>query len=494
MLLILEYSGLFLYPLKKEEIMILTISTKQDNANELGYLFNKHPNRPQGYNLPFGKAYVFYPVCTENECSISLMLDIDPISLVRRKSKNTGIMPLEQYVNDRPYVCSSFMSVAISSIYGQTINGKCKLRPDLIDKVFNAEVNLSALPCRGGEKILKRLFEPLGYKIDYTQYPLDDKFEDWGMSTYFKVILKHSITIRELLTHLYVLIPVLDNQKHYYVDKAEIDKLLKKGKGWLEFHPEKEFITRRYLKYKTSYAIEALKRLIELNPSEIVVDDNEENEREISIERKLKLNDQRYGSVLSILKAENAKTVIDLGCGDGKFLKTIMGESQFSKITGMDVSIHSLEIAKERLKLDDLPKIKREKIELFQGSLLYRDKRIGGYDAVTVIEVIEHLDRPRLKAFERVVFEFCEARIIIISTPNREYNILWEDFDENKLRHNDHRFEWTRDEFQTWAKKLSSMYGYSVRFVSIGPINPEYGSPTQAAVFTREKEVIQGAD
>ncbi|MGA1871931.1 MAG: 3' terminal RNA ribose 2'-O-methyltransferase Hen1 [bacterium] len=473
--------------------MILTISTKQKNANELGYLFNKHPNRPQGYNLPFGKAYVFYPVCSENECSISLMLDIDPIGLVRRKSKNAGMMPLEQYVNDRPYVCSSFMSVAISNIYGQTINGKCNLRPDLIEKTFDVEVNLSILPCRGGEDLLKRLFEPLGYIVEFDQYELDEKFKDWGMSAYFKVKLIHSIMIKELLTHLYVLIPVLDNQKHYYVDKAEIDKLLKKGKGWLESHPDKEFIVRRYLKYKTSYTYEALKRLIDLNPSDHEEIESENENREICIEQQLKLNDQRYGAILSILKAENAKTVIDLGCGDGKFLRTIIGESQFSKIAGMDVSIRSLEIAKERLKLEDLPKIKQEKIMLFQGSLLYRDKRISGYDAVTVVEVIEHLDQSRLKIFERVVFEFSGARTIIISTPNREYNVLWEGFNENKFRHNDHRFEWTRAEFQEWSQVISKKYGYSVRFVSIGPNNPEYGSPTQAAVFVRDKEDVENA-
>lgn len=466
--------------------MILTISTKQENANELGYLFNKHPNRPQGYNLPFGKAYVFYPVCTDQECSISLMIDIDPIGLVRRKSKHGGMMPLEQYVNDRPYVCSSFMSVAISNVYGQTLNGKCKLRPDLIETQFPITVKLSALPCRGGEDLLKRLFEPLGYEINSIGYELDEKFPYWGMSAYYTVILKNKITIKELLTHLYVLIPVLDNQKHYYVDKAEIEKLLNRGKGWLESHPEKEFITRRYLKYKTSYAVEALKRLIEINPAEDSDIDDEVKGYEITLERKLKLNDQRYGTILSILKAENVKTIIDLGCGDGKFLKTIINEHQFSKIVGMDVSIRSLEIAKEKLHLESLPKIKQEKISLFQGSLLYRDKRIEGFDAVTVIEVIEHLDEPRLKAFERVVFEFSHARLIIITTPNREYNILWEGFDENKLRHNDHRFEWARKEFIDWSNAISDKYGYSVRFIPIGDQDPEHGSPTQAAIFVRE--------
>ena len=473
--------------------MVLTISTKQENANELGYLFNKHPHRPQGYNMPFGKAYVFYPVCSENECSISLMLDIDPIGLVRRKSKNTGMMPLEQYVNDRPYVCSSFMSVAISNIYGQTINGKCKLRPDLIEKTFNVEAILSVLPCRGGEDILKRLFEPLGYQIEYSQFVLDNKFEEWGNSAYFKVKLLHSLTIKELLTHLYVLIPVLDNQKHYFVDKAEIDKLLKKGQGWLESHPEREFIVRRYLKYKTSYAYEALRRLIDLSPAEMEDNDSESNHKEIEIERKLKLNDQRYGTLLSILKSVNAKSVIDLGCGDGKFLKIIINDSQFIKIAGMDVSIRSLEIAKERIKLDDLPSIKKEKISLFQGSLLYRDKRMSGFDAAVVCEVIEHLDKPRLKAFERVVFEFSEANTIIVSTPNREYNVLWDGFDKNKLRHNDHRFEWARAEFREWANSLSR-FGYSIRFVSIGPENPDHGSPTQAAIFTKDKENIENGN
>lgn len=90
------------------------------------------------------------------------------------------------------------------------------------------------------------------------------------------------------------------------------------------------------------------------------------------------------------------RRIIDVGCGEGRLLKLLLAKKSLSEIAGMDVSHHALEKAQKYLHLDQLPPMQKEKITLFQGSLLYRDKRIAGYDAATVVEVIEHLDNAKL--------------------------------------------------------------------------------------------------
>jgi 3' terminal RNA ribose 2'-O-methyltransferase Hen1 len=177
--------------------------------------------------------------------------------------------------------------------------------------------------------------------------------------------------------------------------------------------------------------------------------------------------------------------ILDLGCGEGKLLRELLRERRFSEIAGMDVSYRALEIAQERLGFDRMGENQRKRIQLIHGSLMYRDKRLSGYDAATVVEVIEHLDAPRLSAFERTVFEFARPGAVVVTTPNVEYNVLFPTLPAGRMRHRDHRFEWTRAEFQTWADRNASRFGYAVRFLPVGPVDSSLGSPTQMAVFTR---------
>src|SRR6185436_9143180 len=135
-------------------------------------------------------------------------------------------------------------------------------------------------------------------------------------------------------------------------------------------------------------------------------------------------------------------------CGEGKLLTMLLGDRQFSEVVGMDVSVVSLERAKRKLRLDRLPPLVAERLTLLHGSLLYRDRRLDGYDAAAVVEVIEHLDGPRLAAFERTLFGHARPATVVVTTPNREYNVLFTDM--VGLRHRDHRFEWTRAEFSDW--------------------------------------------
>lgn len=465
--------------------MLLTLTTTHRPATDLGYLLRKNPSRPQSFNLSFGTANVFYPEASEDRCTCALLVEIDPIGLVRNRKGAGGEGLMDQYVNDRPYAASSFLSVAIAEVFGTALSGASKERPELVEQPLPFEVELPVVPCRGGDELLKNLFEPLGYTVAAAQLPLDTNFPNWGASRYYRVKLTGTVPLRVLLSHLYVLLPVLDNEKHYWVGDDEIEKLLRHGEGWLAAHPQREIITRRYLKHQRSLFTDALDRLTDESdpaPDEAAVAQAQE---EADIERPMSLNEQRMGTVLAALLASNAQTVLDLGCGEGRLLKMLLKERQITRIVGLDVSHRALEYAMENLNLERLPPMVKEKIQLLHGSLMYRDARLTGFDAASVVEVIEHLDSPRLAAFERVLFEFARPATVVLTTPNSEYNVKWETLPAGKFRHKDHRFEWNRVQFQAWAGAIAERFGYTVRFAPVGPEDAIVGSPTQMAVFSR---------
>jgi 3' terminal RNA ribose 2'-O-methyltransferase Hen1 len=466
--------------------MLLTITTTYQPATDLGYLLHKHPAHCQTFSVSFGKAHVFFPKVDETQCTAALLLDIDPISLVRGQDKNrkTGFA-LQQYVNDRPYVASSFLSVAIAQVYGTALAGRCQNKPDLVNTPIPLRTKLTVVPDSSGGDLLKRLFEPLGYELELQGYALDKRFPDWGESKYFTVELRQTVRLSELLTHLYVLIPVLDNYKHYWVGDAEVKKLLKRGEGWLAKHPECDLITRRYLKHKRTLTQTALEQLMADDTPDIDEREAAHTEEEVKLEKPLSLHEQRLNTVLAALKANQARRVLDLGCGEGRLLRKLIQEAQFNEIVGLDISYRALEYAKERLHLDRLPQKQQDRIKLWHGSLTYKDERLNGFDAAAVVEVIEHLDPARLNAFERVLFEYAKPETVLITTPNAEYNVKFETLPAGQFRHKDHRFEWTRPEFQTWANQIAARYGYTVKFLPVGPEDSMVGAPTQMGVFTR---------
>ncbi len=466
--------------------MLLTVSTTYNPATDLGFLLEKHPARVHEFELASGKATVFYPEAADLRCTVALLLDVDPIGLVRRKGGPNLDRPLEQYVNDRPYVASSFLSVALGVAFRSALAGKCRYRPELATTAIPLEASIPALPCRGGEVLLRALFEPLGYELESQRIPLDESFPDWGPSPYYSVTLRASKTLRELLQHLYVLIPVLDDEKHYWVGDAEVEKLVRHAGEWLGAHPEKERIAHRYLKHRRSLVRDALSRLTieeELEASDVDTPVREAQLREQRLEEKISLNQQRIERVSAEVARLGSSTLVDLGCGEGRILAALMKLKQLSRLVGMDVSMRSLEYARDRLNLERLPPRQRERIDLLHGSLIYRDDRLKGFDVATVVEVIEHLDAARLASFEPVLFEFARPSAIIVTTPNREYNVRFPNLAPGQFRHGDHRFEWTRAEFRAWCERQVSRFGYSVGYESIGEDDPVLGPPTQMAVF-----------
>ncbi len=456
-------------------------------ATDLGFLLHKNPARPQSFELSFGQAHVFYSETNPDRCTAALLLDVDPVGLVRGRGQSDGW--LDQYVNDRPYAASSFMSVALARLLREAMSGRSKERQALADTAIPLTARIAALPCRGGEAFVRRLFEPLGYRVTALHHALDQRFPSWGEGPYFTVTLEATARLSSLLTHLYVLIPVMDGDKHYWVGEEEVEKLVRFGEGWLEAHPEREEIVKRSLKHRRDLEraanVQLTARLMNDEPDPDKLEAAHDRE-EVVIERNTSLNEQRINVVAAALRSSGAKRVLDLGCGEGKLIRALLADRQFEQILGMDVSYRSLETAAKRLDLERMPERQRARVTLMQGSLTYRDKRLAGFDAAALVEVIEHLDPPRLASLERVVFEFARPGTVIVTTPNAEFNATWETLPAGQFRHKDHRFEWSRAEFQTWARGIARRFGYTVEFVGIGVEDSALGSPTQMGVFSAE--------
>lgn len=462
--------------------MLLTITTTHPPARDLGHLLGKHPDRTQTFTLSHGVAHVCFPEATDERCTAALVLDIDPIGLVRRPAGDEGFA-LAQYTNDRPYVASSFLAVAIGRVFGQALGGRSVGRPELPSLAIPLQARITGVPVRGGEQFLRGLLEPLGYEVATRRAPLDESFA-WGDSPYHDIELRGTVRLSDLLRHLTVLLPVLDDDKHYWVGPEEVDKLLARGDGWLAEHPLREEIAGRYLKHRRSLTRDALHRLTaeELDPD---AEDDAGRRDEARLERQMTLDELRRKAVVEAVTAAGARRVLDLGCGEGKLLRELLKVKEIERVTGLDVSMRALERAKERLGLDEMAPRQRARVELLHGSVGYRDARLAGHDAACLVEVIEHVDPPRLPALERVVFEFAAPGMVIVTTPNAEYNVRFESLPAGKMRHRDHRFEWTRSEFRAWAEAVAERHGYEVDIGSVGPIDAALGAPTQIGVFTR---------
>jgi 3' terminal RNA ribose 2'-O-methyltransferase Hen1 len=463
--------------------MLLTIQTTHSPATDLGFLLHKHPDHVHTREFPFGSATTFYPEATEARCTAALLLDVDPVAMVRGRGGKGGAE--DQYVNDRPYVASSLLSVVLARWFGAALSGRCERQPELAATPIPLQARLAVVPCRGGDEFLRRLFEPLGYTVSATRHVLDEQMPMLGESRLYTVDLQAACRLSDLLTHLYVLIPVLDDQKHYWVGKDEIEKLLRHGEGWLERHPAREIIVSRYLVHQRGLIRDAIARLTAEEQPDEEATAQQKDEQEEQAERKLSLNEQRLDAVTAVLRNSGAARVLDLGCGDGKLLRRLFAEPQFVEIVGMDVASRALDVAESRLRLDRLAPKARERVRLLHGSLVYRDERLRGFDAAAVMEVVEHLDPPRLRAFERVLFECARPGTIALTTPNVEYNVKWPTLPAGQLRHQDHRFEWSRAEFRTWAADVAARFGYQVEFRPVGDEDETVGPPTQMAVFTR---------
>ncbi|MFI8633379.1 3' terminal RNA ribose 2'-O-methyltransferase Hen1 [Microbacterium sp. NPDC077663] len=434
------------------------------DATALGFLLHKHPAKVQTFSAPVGDIHVFYPEATAERCTVAVMLEVDPIALVRNKRFLGDAGALGHYVNDRPYAASSMLAVAIGTVFRTAMTGRSDTYPELAASALPLRIEVPVVSARGDEDLVRRLFEPCGWSVAQERVPLDDAHPEWGDSRYSSVVLIGEVRLAEALRQLYVLLPVLDDSKHYWVGDDEVGKLERAGEGWLPGHPERDLITRRYLLHQ--------RNLLE-DPAG-------------SAERPVPLRQHRADAVLAALADTGARRVVDMGCGPGALLARLARDRSFTKIVGVDVSARSLEQAARMLRLAEASDADRERLELLHGSVVYRDERLRGFDAMVLMEVVEHVDPSRLGALEDAVFASAAPGAVVVTTPNAEYNALYPDLAPGAFRHDDHRFEWTRAEFRAWAEAVAGRHGYAVEFRPVGDADADRGAPTQLALFRKE--------
>ena len=465
--------------------MLLTLTSTAAQASDLGYLLHKHPDRVQQFDLSFGSAFVHYPEATAERCTVALQIEVDSISLARRRGRRGDPGSIASYVNDRPYAAGSMLSVAIGRIFGTAMRGTCTARPELPDVRLPLRLHLPAVAARagrgdeGGADLVERLFAPLGWSVKVGVSELAPGL-GWGDSPYLDLTLTGDQRLADALSHLYVLLPVLDDAKHYHASMEEVDKLIRRGEGWLATHPERDLITRRYLAARRDWVDDALTRLDAL-------DDRVEEAPTDEDAPPPPLKLRRLDAVLDALRDVDARSVADVGCGEGFYLRALLDDPRFTRILGLDVSARELDRAERRLGLERRSDQQRARISLKQSSVTYIDDDLSGFDAVLLVEVVEHIEPNRHDSLERSVFSAARPRHVVVTTPNVEHNHLFGMAPE-ELRHPDHRFEWTREQFRAWADGVASRTGYTVEYRPVGDEDPEHGPPTQLALFTRIDE------
>ncbi len=471
--------------------MLVTVTSTAPTASNLSHLLRKHPDRAQSFALSVGTAHVFYPEVSDERCTVAMLLEVDPIGLVRDKNfTGSDAAALARYVNDRPYASSSMVAVALGQVFRTAMNGTSESFPELAAAALPLEITVAAVPARGRDTagLVTRLFEPLGWAVDETAIPLDPEFPEWGDSVYADLVLRGEVRLSDALRQLYVLLPVLDDSKHYWVSDDEVGKLHRAGQGWLPDHPERELITRRYLAHQRSM-VDAATDLLAGDARLSELDDMPLAEADARAEtRPAKLAPQRADAVLAALRDVGAHSVADVGCGEGALLKRLNTDASFTTIIGTDVSASVLARAARALNLREASDRQRERLQLLQSSVTYQDDRIAGLDAIVLMEVIEHVDPERLPALEASVFGAASPRAVIVTTPNSDYNASFETLPAGAFRHADHRFEWSRAEFAAWAEGVAERHGYAIEYRTVGDVDAELGSPTQLALFRKVTE------
>ncbi|MDR2252513.1 MAG: methyltransferase [Bifidobacteriaceae bacterium] len=491
---------------------------------DLSHILFKHPDHPRAFDLPVGRAWVWYPQAGPARTRAALMVETDPAALrASRRFKVSGF-ELGHHINDRSYAASSLLAVAIARVFSSALRGQDPVeQPGLAARERPLEIRLPSVRSRGGATLVHELFEPLGWGVAAEQSPLAAQSVD--------VTLTGSATVQAALAHLYVLLPVLDGAKHYWVGPQEVDKLVRHADQWLATHPARAMIMRRYLAHQGEYVADAAERLIagEADHASLGSDRSPDRHpdqtatgptsRPAEPLQPLSATDTRpeptdgeaWGgeatggdaepvatqgaggglaaarrdAVLARLGAAGARSVLDLGCGEGRLLADLLRHPQFTRVAGADPATSALARADQRLAR--LPERARDRLTLFQASATYRDRRFAGFDAIVLSEVVEHLDPDRLAALEGVVFAAARPRLVLVTTPNRDFNPLY-GLADGEPRNPDHRFEWNRAEFTAWARRVAAGHGYHVTFDGIGQLDPERGAPTQSAEFRNDGE------
>ncbi|MGE6488602.1 3' terminal RNA ribose 2'-O-methyltransferase Hen1 [Paenisporosarcina sp. NPDC076898] len=448
--------------------MQLSIQASGDNVQAISYLLSKNPNNLYERNHKGHLVRLFYSKFTETELEVTIFVTPDPIELVKNNSNSYDIT---HYINDREFAVSSIFCSFIRSALGTALNGQPKEEHLMwVNHPFSFNFEFGPVVSSLSDEKLMNLFEPIGYEVTINRPEIEYSFPIKTKSSARYLSIKGMKTLQEGLRHLFVLIPVIDNYKHYFIDEKEIEKLERYGEGWLDQHPLRDLIYRQALRFKEIYSL---------------VENSSKDEKKVEPVKKVRLNELRYEKIVNTVSQMKPRSVIDFGSGEGKLSVQLGFVEGITEILAVEPSEAASLKALERFN-----KVKnKEKFvipELLWGSLFYYDERLKDKDVIILCEVIEHIDETRLpKAMDTLLDDY-QPPALIITTPNREYNELY-DMEEH-LRHNDHRFEWTRAEFRQWCTERNHSNDYELQFDGIGEEHASHGFPTQMCIFKRKED------
>lgn len=420
--------------------MQLSIYTKSPDARAVSYLLAKNPdNIYERYSKNHAVRFVYHTM-TDDELYATIFVTPDALSLV----KDEQAYDITHYINDREFAVSSIFLSLIRSALGTALNGKPKEEYEkYVSKHFPLTFEVGPVATSLTDEEIRALWEPLGYEVSI-QAVSEQKRARF-------VTLTNSITLQQALQQLFILIPVMDDYKHYYIDEKEQERLQRYGEGWLEQHPLRDLIYKKALRFR---------HLLHEAPKE----------------NRGSLNMHRYEAIVKQVEKLPHRLVIDMGAGEGKLTEQLAQLQTIDTLYAVDPSNTALLKMKKRFSEADFavtPTIQ-------WGSLYYEDTAFKGADVFILCEVIEHINEDRLEPFMKLITDSYAPKNIIITTPNAEYNKVYELED---MRHDDHRFEWTREQFRSWCSAAAP--GYDLRFEGIGEEHAVFGTPTQMCVMTR---------
>ena len=445
--------------------MQLTIRATGENVEAITYLLAKNPNNIYERNHKGHYIRMFYNVVTETELELTIFVSPDPLALINHTSSAYDIT---HYINDREFAVSSIFISLIRSALGTALNGKPKEEYiKWVDHRFPFVFSFGPVSTELSEQEIRDLFEPLGFDVEIEYAETDYSFRLKEKSSACFIRLSGITSLQKGLQQLFLIIPVLDNYKHYFIDESEIEKLNRYGEGWLEEHPQKEFIVRRALRFKEIYG---------------QLEEQDHSEKQI---HPIPLNELRYEKIVdSVKKLPIKRNIVDFGSGEGKLSARLGFVDKVEEILAVEPSEAArLKALKRFEKLMDQKGFVAPK--MIWGSLFYFDERLKNKDVIILCEVIEHIDEERLPKAMDLIFEQYYPASLIITTPNKEYNHVYQMAES--MRHNDHRFEWSRDEFRQWCIRMNHSERYELSFEGIGNEDETYGFPTQMCTFIRKE-------
>ncbi|WP_449599513.1 3' terminal RNA ribose 2'-O-methyltransferase Hen1 [Paenibacillus sp. Marseille-Q9583] len=457
--------------------MHLIIKATGSGAGMLSHLLAKNPHNLYDRSDKEARVRIVFTAASDEETEAVIYVTPDPIALVKG---NTAHNDITQYINDREFVTSSRFCSYIRPALGTALNGKPKeVFLPWVDHKFQLELSFGPVASNLPDHTIEELFHALGYELELERGDAVYSFDLKSRSSARYIRLRGEQTLQTALRQLFILIPALDDDKHYFISDDEIEKIRRYGEGWLDSHPLLALILKRSLRFAN---------LIKQFDGEESSPSSEKvaiTPAEISVEPKIRLNDLRYAAIAETVEglAFNS-SIVDFGSGEGKLSARLGSVPGVKQIWAVEPSANSQLRAIDRFsKLED-----REGVTVptpVTGSLFYFDETLRNKDIMVLCEVIEHIDEHRLARVMETILSEYSPKVLILTTPNKEYNEVYE-MESEEMRHSDHRFEWGRAEFSEWCIRWTSSFDYSVDFKGIGEGSDAFGYPTQMAIFSKE--------